>query len=190
VIVGLLLAAGAAQRFGSQKLVAPFRGAPLVRHAALVLRGVIKPTIAVIGNDAAAVCAALADTGVAVVENPDWRDGLSTSLRRGVASVPAGAEAVVVALGDQPLLDAEVIASLVARWRETGLPIVAARFRGVIAPPVLLARSVFAEVAELRGDFGARPLIMRAPERVAYVEIDRDIPPDVDTPEDLAELSS
>ncbi len=188
MIVGLLLAAGGASRFGSQKLTASFRGVPLVRHAAMTLRNATDAAIVVIGNDWAGVRGAIADIGVFVVENIDWRDGLSTSLKRGISAVPPTTEAVVVALGDQPLLDADLIALLVARWRVTQQPIVAARFRGRVAPPVLLAREVFGEIDELTGDVGARPLIMRDPARVAFVDVDREIPPDVDTPDDLAAL--
>jgi CTP:molybdopterin cytidylyltransferase MocA len=185
VIVGLLLAAGGATRFGSQKLVAPFRGEPLVRRAAVLLRSVTDETIAVVGNDAAAVRGALEGSGLALVENSEWREGLSSSLRAGVAALPAHAEAVIVALGDQPELDVDLVRALVETWRATGMAIVTARYRGVRAPPVLIAREMFGEVAELRGDYGAKALMDRVPSRVGHVDVDSEIPKDVDTPEDL-----
>src|SRR5438552_3205404 len=120
MIVGLLLGAGGASRFGSQKLVAPFRGVPLVRHAANTLLATTDRTIVVIGNAPAALRDALAESGVQVVENPEWRDGLSSSLRRGVASLPPSADAAVIALGDQPAIDPDIVRLLIARWRETG----------------------------------------------------------------------
>ena len=185
VIVGVLLAAGGATRFGSQKLIAPYRGEPLVCHAARLLRSVTDETIAIIGNDAEAVRDALAAVDVRIVENSEWREGLSTSLRAGIRAVPTTAEAVVVALGDQPAIDPAVARALVEQWRATGLPIVTARYRGVRSPPVLIARDVFSEVEALHGDSGAKPLMDRIPGRVAFVDIDTPVPFDVDTPTDL-----
>src|SRR5262249_24756385 len=98
MIVGVLLAAGGSRRFGSQKLVTPVRGAPLIRHGADLLKQTTDHVVPVIGSDALMVRAALKGTGAEIIENPEWRDGLSTSLRRGVASVSPLAEAVVVAL--------------------------------------------------------------------------------------------
>jgi CTP:molybdopterin cytidylyltransferase MocA len=117
MIVGVLLAAGGATRFGSQKLIAPYRGEPLVCHAARLLRSVTDETIAIIGNDAEAVREALAPADVRIVENLDWRDGLSTSLRAGIRALPATAQAVIVALGDQPAIDPAVARALVEQWR-------------------------------------------------------------------------
>jgi molybdenum cofactor cytidylyltransferase len=78
--------------------------------------------------------------------------------------------------------------AVISRWRESGLPIVSASYRGARGHPVLFGRSVFGELAELQGDAGARLLIERSPERVAYVEVDAAMPPDVDTVEQLAAL--
>jgi CTP:molybdopterin cytidylyltransferase MocA len=191
VIAGVLLAAGGARRFGSQKLVAPWRGAPLVRHAAASLASATDRLIVVVGSEAAPVRAALGDTPARVVENPAWRDGIAGSLACGVraagTSEPA-AEAIVVALGDQPGLDAALVRRVIARWRETGLPIVSARYDGVGAHPVLFAVDLFAELLALRGDAGARALIARAPGRVTYVDAAAPMPRDVDVPADVAAL--
>ena len=115
---------------------------------------------------------------------------MSTSIRRGVEAMPDDAEALVVAVGDQPGLDPGVAQSLIARWRQTGLPIVSASYRGARGHPVLFARPVFPELLELQGDAGARLLIERSPERVSYVEVDAEMPPDVDTTEQLAALET
>jgi molybdenum cofactor cytidylyltransferase len=188
MIAGLLLAAGGATRFGSQKLIAPYRGEPLVRHAAVRLASVTGGGLAIVGKDADVVRGALSGCGLEVAENPDWASGLASSLKRGVAAMAPDVDAVVVALGDQPELDTEILRSLITTWRETGLPIVTARYRSVRSPPVLLAREIFADVALLHGDMGAKPLMDRVPGRVAYVDVDAEIPHDVDTPDDLHRL--
>ena len=188
MIVGLLLAAGGARRFGSQKLVTPIRGKPLVRHAAELLERTTDSVIAVIGSDTPMVRAALEGTRAEIVENPEWRDGLSSSLRRGVVSVSPNTEAVVVALGDQPDIPSDIIRKLVDVWREGGQLIVTARYRGVRAPPVLLSRAVFDDVAKLVGDVGAKAIMDGRPESVGYVDVDADVPPDIDSPGDVAGL--
>ncbi|HEY9229215.1 MAG TPA: nucleotidyltransferase family protein [Gemmatimonadaceae bacterium] len=187
MIVGILLAAGGATRFGSQKLVAPFRGAPLIRHAAIRLRTVADQVIAVVGNDAEVVRTVLDGGGLTIVENPDWATGLSSSLKCGVAAAPPETAAVIVALGDQPEIEIDLMRSLITAWEITGMPIVTARYRGLRAPPVLLAREVFADVAELSGDIGAKALMERFPGRISHIDVDAPIPYDVDTREDLAE---
>ncbi len=184
MIVGLLLAAGGSRRFGSQKLVTPVRGMPLIRHGAALLSETTDHVIAVIGSDALVVRGALSGLGVEIVENPEWRDGLSTSLRRGVASVSPLAQAVVVALGDQPDVSPDTVRAVIEFWRRTNHPIVTARYRGVRAPPVLLSRAVFREVAALRGDVGAKGIMDLHPGDVGLVDIDDDVPADIDTPGD------
>ena len=190
MIVGVLLAAGGARRFGSQKLVTPVRGSPLIRHGADLLEQTTDHVVAVIGSDASIVRAALDGTAAEIVENPEWQGGLSTSLRRGVASVSPLAEAVIIALGDQPDVKPEVVRRLVEVWRQTGQLIVTARYRGVRAPPVLLSRAVFGDVAALVGDVGAKAIMDQHPESVGYVDVDADVPRDVDSPGDVDAFSA
>jgi molybdenum cofactor cytidylyltransferase len=188
MIVGLLLAAGGARRFRSQKLVAPFRGEPIVLHATRALAAAVDSVIVVVGHEADAVTAAVAPLAPAVVRNPHWELGLATSIVHGVQALPPECEAVVVTVGDQPEIDSQVVRSVVARWRETGDPIVSASYRGVRAHPVLFSREVFGELLMLHGDAGARLMIERNPERVSYVQVDGVVPPDVDTSGELEAL--
>jgi molybdenum cofactor cytidylyltransferase len=189
MIGGLLLAAGGARRFGSQKLVAPFRGAPVVRHAAEAMESETDHLVIVVGSEAAAVRRAVDGVRARIVENDDWALGLSTSIRCGIDAFGEGTEAAILAVGDQPQLAAETIRRVIDRWRESAKPIVSASYRGVRAHPVLFARDKFDALRRLEGDAGARLLIERSGDDVSYVEIDEPLPPDVDTPDDLARLS-
>lgn len=189
MICGVLLAAGGARRFKSQKLVAPYRGQPLVRHAARALGAATDALIVVTGHDGTAVRRALADLDVRFVENAEWALGLSTSIRSGVEAVRNACDAVVIGVGDQPGVDADDVRRVIERWRESGRPIVSASYHGQRGHPVLFARSVFPELLRLDGDAGARLLIERSTERVSYVELNREMPPDVDTVEQLEALS-
>jgi len=185
VIAGLLLAAGGARRFGSQKLVAPLDGIPLVQHAALALGRSTDVLVMVIGYEAHAVRGALAEVDGSIVENSDWSQGLSSSLRCGIAALGPDVEAIVVALGDQPRIDPLVVRSLVDCWRTSGKSIVTARYRGERGHPVLFDRTMFPQLTMLRGDVGARTIFEQSPEKVAYVDVDGPVPVDVDTPGDL-----
>jgi molybdenum cofactor cytidylyltransferase len=102
--------------------------------------------------------------------------------------LPAETEAVVIALADEPLLDTAWVDALITRYRATGAAIVAPVFRGTRRHPVLFDRGVFAELADLDGDRGAREVIERDAGRVVLLEFDEPGTVDVDTPEDLARL--
>jgi molybdenum cofactor cytidylyltransferase len=123
-----------------------------------------------------------------IVENSEWASGLSTSLRCGILAVPPNAEAVIVGLGDEPTIDAHVCRELVREWRRNNKPIVAARYNGVQDHPVLFDRAVFSELTSLEGDVGAKRVIGRLPERVAFVDVSAPQPIDVDEPGDLRRI--
>jgi molybdenum cofactor cytidylyltransferase len=190
MIVGVLLAAGGARRFGSQKLVALLDGVPLVRRAADVLAQATDDVIAVVGSESAQVCAALDGSAARTVINASWADGMATSLVCGVGAVPADAECILVALGDQPRMDPAVARGVIVRWRETRRPIVVAQYADGRGHPVLFAREVFGELLALAGDQGAKAVIERSPERVAVVDVEGVAPRDVDSVDDLRVLRS
>jgi nicotine blue oxidoreductase len=181
-IVGLILAAGSGSRLGQPKALVRVGDERLVDRAVRTLRdGGAEPIVVVLG-------AALAEVaGASVVENPDWATGMGSSLRVGLAALPADADAVIVSLVDQPDIGPAVAARLVEAFVD-GATVAVASYGGKRGNPVLLARSTWAEVAELaQGDVGARPFLAAHPELVTAVSCD-DIadPADIDTPADLA----
>jgi molybdenum cofactor cytidylyltransferase len=185
-VVGVLLAAGGARRFGSQKLVHPVGGTPLVRRAAAQLTSArVDEVVVVVGSEARRVEEALAGTAVRLVVAEDWSGGMSASIRRGIDARPVDAAAAIIALGDQPAVRAEVVDALVDAWRAGAGLVVAPRYRGVVRPPVLFDRALFAELLALEGDRGARAVLEAAPERVHHVEVDADEPADVDELSDV-----
>jgi molybdenum cofactor cytidylyltransferase len=189
MISGLLLAAGGARRFGSQKLVAELEGEPLVRHAALALARETDELIVVVGSEAAAVTRALDGIEARIVENEEWARGLSTSIRCGVQATTPNTSAIIIALGDEPRVDGSVSRALISTWRDTARPIVVTRYAGEIGHPILFDASLFPELLSLDGDRGARGVIQRSPDRVAYVDMTTAPPLDVDEPNDLRRLA-
>jgi molybdenum cofactor cytidylyltransferase len=191
VITAVVLAAGAASRFGSQKLLAPFHGVALVRHTVQnVLASQVTETVVVLGRDGDKVRDALAALPLRFVTNPDFRSGLSTSLRAGLNAVEASAEAAIIALGDQPGVSADIINQLIEEGRRSGQPIVVPDYAGTRGNPVMFDASVFEELQMIEGDQGARAVIARDPTRVATVSFPFEMPADVDTLEDYARLTS
>jgi len=187
---GLLLAAGLSRRMGRAKLLLPLAGRPVVRHAAegLLAAGVEPLTVVVGPGDA--VAAALDGLPVRLVVNPRPEAGQASSLVAGIAALTPGTEAVLVALGDQPFVAADVIRQLIYALEGTDKVIAAPRYRDGLGNPVLFRARVFPEILALGGDRGARAVVERDAARVALVEIDHPMPADVDTPEDYARLLS
>jgi len=188
-VAGLVLAAGGGSRYGSPKALVRLRGRLLVERAAdLPAAGGCDPVVVVLGAAADQVLAAarLPRTGVRTVVNRDWPTGMGSSLRVGLAAVPAEAEAVVVTLVDTPGLGPESVRRLVTAGGPDGAA--QATYGGRRGHPVLLGRTVIAEVAAAAtGDRGAGPWLAAHPERVRLVPCDgTGDPRDVDVPDDLA----
>jgi molybdenum cofactor cytidylyltransferase len=188
-VAALVLAAGQSRRMGSvNKLLQPVDGAPMVVRAVdAVLASRAANPIVVVGHEAERVRAALAGRKLIFVENPDYADGLSTSLRRGVAAVPADADAVLVCLGDMPRISAAQIDRLIAAFNPLeGRAICLPTHRGKRGNPVLWARRFLPEMMEIAGDVGARHLLGEYADQVCEVEMDEDsVLLDIDTPEAL-----
>ena len=136
------------------------------------------------------VDAALGKLPVERVRNPDYADGLSTSLKRGLAALPADIDGVVVCLGDMPLIAGRDLDRLIAAFNPLeGRAIIVPTRRGQRGNPVLWARQFFPEMTALSGDAGARELIEEHADLVAEIEMDTDaMLTDIDTPEALAQL--
>ena len=188
-VAAVILAAGSARRFGAQKLVAPYESSTIIRRVVdNVRRSSAGQVIVVVGGDDAPVRAALAGADVTFAVNHDAGDGMSTSIVAGVAILSPGTDAALIALGDQPTIDGEVMEQLIVRWREGGGPIVAPRYRGLRGNPVVFDRAVFSELRQLAGDRGARDLIAADPARVVLVDVAGGPPLDVDTAADYETL--
>jgi CTP:molybdopterin cytidylyltransferase MocA len=183
---GLVLAAGAGERFGGPKQLAELGGRPLLEHAlAAVEQAKLDRVVVVLGARAEEVRAAVPLHGAEPVMADGWEEGMAASLRAGVDAL-GDCDAIVVVLGDQPLIGPAAIVR-VAEARAPEWDAVRATYGGVPGHPVLLERSLFAKLGGLRGDEGARAVLREA--RVRAVPCDGlGRPDDVDTPEALSAL--
>ncbi len=190
MISAIVLAAGGSRRFGSQKLLAELHGKAVVRWSVeQLLEAEPDEVIVVVGADGEAIRAVLDGLAVRVVVNDSWAEGIGSSLRTGIAALGADADAAMIALGDQPSVEPRVIASLLNAHAEGDKAIVVPSYRGERGHPVIFAASIFPELLVLGGDRGARDVIARDPGRVAVVEFDAPLPPDVDTEAELRFLA-
>lgn len=182
-VAGLVLAAGSGTRYGGPKALVEYEGERLVERAVrLLASGGCDPVVVVSG------AVPLTVPGAIVVHNPDWATGMGSSLRAGLrAATASAAGAVVVALVDQPWVGAEAVVRLRAAWSAGAVAVAVATYDGRRGNPVLLARPVWDEVAELAvGDVGARPFMQAHPELVTPVDCTgTGTAADVDTPADL-----
>jgi CTP:molybdopterin cytidylyltransferase MocA len=189
-VCAILLAAGAGSRFGGGKLLAPFKGRPLIEAALSELhRAPVDEIIVVIGAEGERLRTISTAYETRIVENPDWADGMSTSVRAGLLACGSESRAAVVLLADQPFVGSEAVERLIEAF-ERGAKVVVATYGGEPRNPVLFAREVWPLLLrEMSGDKGARVILKRYSELVTEVTCD-DVadPVDVDTVEDLRRL--
>jgi CTP:molybdopterin cytidylyltransferase MocA len=189
-ISAVLLAAGSGSRFGGRKLLAPYRGRPLIESSlANLAQAPVDETVVVVGDDAKMLRAVCEPFGVRVVDNPDWEQGQSTSVRAGLLALGPEVRAAVVLLADQPLVGAGAVERLVAAF-EGGARVAVATYDAKRRNPVLFSRAVWPLLLEeLSGDEGARAVLRRHPDLLTEVPCDGvGDPADVDTAEDLRGL--
>ncbi|MFF7307946.1 NTP transferase domain-containing protein [Streptomyces sp. NPDC008137] len=191
-VAGLLLAAGGGRRLGGRpKALLPHRGRPLVEHAVRVLReGGCTRIHVVLGARSEEVRERAALPDCVLVDNPDWEQGMGTSLRAGLDSLAGtGARAALVSLVDQPGIGAEAVARVLGAHKgEESL--VSAAYSGVRGHPVLFGAAHWAGIAATAtGDRGARAYLKEHEPAIALVECgDVARPFDIDTESDLAHL--
>jgi molybdenum cofactor cytidylyltransferase len=187
----VILAAGGSVRLGQPKQLLKFRGETLVARAMRAVEEThCTPVVVVVGESGNAIRDELRGTSAVVVENPDWREGLGTSIRCGLKhlleSAPA-TDAVILLACDQPLVDASTIAALIAAQDKARKAMVASSYANTLGVPALFDRSCFEELLALPDNSGAKSLIAARPDDVATIAFD-DGAIDIDTPADFQRL--
>ncbi len=192
-VAAIVLAAGRSRRMAPRNklLIASAGGRAMVtRVVDQALGSGARPVLVVLGHQAAEVEQALAGRPVRLVHAADYGDGLSASLRAGLAALPGDVDAALVCLGDMPLVTARMLDRLLAAYDpDEGRTIVLPTFRGKQGNPMLWGRRWFADIAAVTGDVGARSLLAARAEHAVEVEIGEDaVLRDFDTPDTLVGL--
>jgi molybdenum cofactor cytidylyltransferase len=190
VLAAVILAAGGSTRMGQPKQLLKFRGTSLLRRA--IDTAVAVPTeevIVVLGHAADQLLAECEATSATVVLNDQWMDGVSTSLRGGLAAVSSDARGVFIYPADMPLVTPEVLRELARRQQVSGRPAAMTEAGGVRGVPVFITRSLFPALMIQEGDVGGAQYLRGHPESVEAVHFDDpDLVRDVDRPEDYTRL--
>ena len=187
----VILAAGAASRFGGGKLLAPLDGRPLLQHTLDLVADVgLDPVVVVLGADAPRLRQACAWRNEVIVVNGDAVAGISGSVKLGLAQLALStASRALVLLADQPRLSSTQLRTIMAAPPDDARPIVVPRYSGEPGNPVLLERAAWPMATKLQGDMGMAQLFAARQTLVRYVNVDG-TNPDVDTTADLAALGS
>jgi molybdenum cofactor cytidylyltransferase len=181
-----VLAAGQSRRMGRpNKLLARIDGEALVRRTVAAAKASRASSVVVVtGHEAAAVEQALHGLDATIAHNPDYAEGLSTSLKTGIAAVPPGVDGAIVCLADMPGIATPVIDRLIAAFEAgEGARIVVPTSDGKRGNPVLWSRHFFEALRQISGDVGARHLIGENNDAVVEVEVGPAAMLDLDTPE-------
>jgi molybdenum cofactor cytidylyltransferase len=188
---GVVLAAGSSRRMGVPKQLLDFGGRPLLQVIVEQANAShLNEVIVVLGAGADRI-RELVDFGRArTIVNPDHVSGMASSLLAGIATLGDGVDRAVVILGDQPDISSRLLNELLELQERSGLPAAALNFEGLLHPPVVLSRELWADLTNLEGDVGCRALIRQRPELVAALAGGggHKHPVDIDTPADYARL--
>ena len=190
-IAGIVLAAGASARMGSNKLLLELGGERVIRRAVgRTVEAGLDPTLVVLGHDAGLVRAELTGLPCRPVLNPDWAQGMGASLSAGIAAVPPAAIAAVVVLADMPLVTTAMIAELVRRYRSGTAALVASEYGGVHAPPTLYDRALLPELAAAAGHGCGKHVLARLRAEAVVVPWPEGALTDLDLPADYQRIQS
>ena len=185
-VAGVVLAAGLSSRMGENKMLIEVGGRTLVRRAVeTALSARLDPVLAVVGHESDRVLAELRGLSCTSVTNAEYVRGMNTSLRAGIRALPEGTDAAVVLLGDMPLVETRMVLALVEAFRGSAVPLVISTYGGVVAPPILYARALFAELRALEADACGKRVVNQHRTEGIELEWPAEALTDLDEPSDL-----
>ncbi|MFC2022553.1 molybdenum cofactor cytidylyltransferase [Chloroflexota bacterium] len=181
----VLLAAGESKRMGQPKQLLPLgKSTVLEQTISNLLNSEVQEVIVVLGHRAEEMARLLAGRPVMVVVNPDYRQGMSTSIAAGLGSASDEAQGIMLALAEQPFIDYWTINRLVAAFSTHGKGIIIPSYHGRRGHPVIFASRYKEELLWLAGDIGARQVVARHPDDILEIDVDCEgVITDIDTPE-------
>lgn len=186
-LAAIILAAGGSTRMGSPKQLLRYQGQTLLRRTVQnAIAAGCSPVIVVVGASAGQVIPEALLPGVTIIRNPDWKSGMGTSIRTGVAAV-SNADAALILLCDQPHVHAAAIMRLIDLCLKNPTSLIAAEYADTIGVPAIFSKDFFGELATLTDDQGAKAILLRHHSNVIRVKL-HEAQMDVDTPEEYEKL--
>jgi molybdenum cofactor cytidylyltransferase len=171
-VYAILLAAGESSRLGSPKQLLHWRDRPLLAHSIQQARAVLSErVIVVLGANSDAIKTAVDLNTVTTIANPDWQQGIASSIRAGVQALPDTATAALILLCDQPLINADHLQSLLNRWNDKQNYIVASQYPNSVGVPALFPAEYFPQLLALTGDKGAKSLLTKFADKLLTISL-------------------
>jgi len=191
MICAIVLAAGRSVRMGTQKLLLPFRGKPLIAHVLdEVLNSPVKQVVVVAGRDGERLREALGERAISLVQNPDWEGDMLSSVRCGLRALPKSCEAALIVLGDQPGISRKLISQLTECHLQNPDGIIAPEYNGKRGHPLLIASRLFNEIINKYDGVGLQGLLKSHPDAVQRIPVATPAAlEDMDTPEDYQRIT-
>ena len=187
----LILAAGNSSRLGQPKQLVEFEGQTLIERITHTSLSVSDKVSIVLGANIELIKPKLLTFSdrINIIENPDWQEGMGTSIRIGMENLAQKSDAVIILLSDQPFISQVLLQNMMQTFAEKKYPIVACDYGEQLGVPILFDKSFFPELLKLKGEQGAKSFLKKYPEKIASVSFKGGLF-DIDTPEDLQKLHS
>ena len=187
-IAAIILAGGAAKRFGYPKPLLLWQGQSFLYHITkAAMAGQLSPIIIVSGAYTEQLQLIAQELLVQIIHNPHWEQGQSTSVKAGVSALPIETEAAIFLLADQPLITAALLQKMALTYNQTHAPVIAPFIGEKRGNPLLFSRETFQDLTKLKGDEGGRTILNMYPMLKLNWD-DSSILFDVDTPQDYERL--
>ena len=187
MIAALIPAGGKSRRMGFAKLLLEVEGKSLLAGTVEMAASASQSVLVVVGAYADAYAPVAEAAGAEVVRNPEWKEGLASSLRAGISALPAQVEAALIVLPDQPFVDTSHLLALVQVFRDQKHSLVLSAYCGILGAPAVVGRELFPQLLKLTGESGAKALLGGV-SSVGEVALEK--PFDVDTVEQAERLLS
>jgi molybdenum cofactor cytidylyltransferase len=191
-ISGLILGAGASQRFGEPKQLLPFADTTLLGWVVRQTQGAgaLDEVVVVLGRSADEIRERVDFGDAKVVKNPVFTEGCASSYRAGIAALDSRSDAIMIVLGDQPGITPEIINALAEEWRRSNAPIALCSYQGRKGHPMIFSRSLFDELETLHGDKAAWKLVDANRASMLELHLALPFPEDINTREDFERIAS
>jgi molybdenum cofactor cytidylyltransferase len=188
-VYAIILAAGSSSRMNSPKQLLKWRNRPLLEHTILNTRSILNERIIVVlGANAQLIQSAINLDAVTTLINPDWQEGMASSIRVGIQALPASAAATLILLSDQPLITAAHIQNLLDGRKKAPNRIIASQYHQSVGVPALFPAEFFEHLSSLRGDRGAKSLLIKFEKSLLTIPLP-EAELDIDNQEDFDHLT-
>ena len=188
-VYAIILAAGSSSRMNSPKQLLKWRDRPLLEHTIQNTRSILNERIIVVlGANAQLIQSAINLDAVTTLINPDWQEGMASSIRVGIQALPASAAATLILLSDQPLITAAHIQNLLDGRQKAPTRIIASQYHQSVGVPALFPAEFFEHLSSLRGDRGAKSLLIKFEKSLLKIPLP-EAELDIDNEEDFDHLT-